>query len=60
MDKLMIVKSVMARHSLTMADLSRIYHIPYRTLQDWFSGRRRPPEYILVLLGDALMWRYGE
>lgn len=59
-DQLDIVKSVMSRNHLTMADVSRFYGIPYRTLQDWFSGRRHPPGYVLVLLGDALMWRYGE
>lgn len=58
MDNLELVRQIMARHSLTMADLSRVYGIPYRTLQDWFAGRRRPPEYVLILLGDSLCYRY--
>ena len=26
------------------------YGIPYRTVQDWYSGKRRMPEYLLKLM----------
>lgn len=33
---------------------SRLYKIPVRTLENWESGARKPPEYILYLLERAV------
>ena len=30
--------------------LSQYYGIPYRTLQDWYMGKRKMPEYLLRLM----------
>ena len=30
--------------------LSEYYGIPYRTVQDWYMGKRRMPEYLLRLM----------
>ena len=30
--------------------LSEYYEIPYRTVQDWYMGKRRMPEYLLRLM----------
>ena len=30
--------------------LSDYYGIPYRTVQDWYMGKRRMPEYLLRLM----------
>lgn len=30
--------------------LSEYYGIPYRTLQDWYLGKRTMPEYLLRLM----------
>ena len=35
---------------LTQKAFSDRFHIPIRTLQDWESGRRNPPPYVLELL----------
>lgn len=35
---------------LSRAAFSREYHIPIRTIEDWESERRNPPEYVLELL----------
>lgn len=31
---------------LSMAEMSRIMEIPYRTIQDWESGKRKCPPYV--------------
>ncbi len=30
--------------------LSEYFGIPYRTIQDWYMGKRRMPEYLLRLM----------
>lgn len=35
---------------LSRAAFSREYHIPIRTIEDWESERRTPPQYVLELL----------
>ena len=49
-----ILRAVMKRRSLTVSAVSRLYHIPYRSLQDWLSGKRRPPAYAIRLLSACL------
>lgn len=34
----------------SLAGFSRVFGIPYRTAQNWYSGERKPPEYLLKLL----------
>ena len=38
-----------------LKEFSDKYEIPYRTLQDWTSGRRNPPDYVLKLLERAII-----
>lgn len=40
------------RHRLgdTQAEFALRYHIPFRSIQNWETGTRKPPEYILRLL----------
>ncbi len=35
---------------LSWKKLSDYYGIPYRTVQDWYMGKRRMPEYLLRLM----------
>lgn len=44
-------------HNLTIKQVSDIYEIPYRTLQNWEYGVTNPPKYLLKLMDNA--W-YGE
>jgi DNA-binding transcriptional regulator YiaG len=37
-----------------MAEISRRYKIPYRTLQHWKDGSRKPPEYVAEMLSKIL------
>ena len=36
--------------SMNWKQLSEYYGIPYRTLQDWYLGKRTMPEYLLRLM----------
>lgn len=45
-----LVRLIMAHYGLRLCDLCRISGIPYRTLQDWLGGHRKPPIYVLRLL----------
>ena len=35
---------------LSWKKLSEYYGIPYRTVQDWYMGKRSMPEYLLRLM----------
>lgn len=38
------------RTGLNWKDFSEYFHIPYRTVQDWYMGKRSMPEYLLRLM----------
>lgn len=38
-----------------LSHFCRVFNIPLRTAQDWKSGKRIPPPYILELLGFAII-----
>lgn len=50
----MDIKDILADYGLTMTELSRLYGIPYRTIQDWNSGKRKAPDYVLTMLNRCL------
>lgn len=38
----------------TQSEFSARYNIPFRTVQNWETGLRKPPEYIMSLLEDRI------
>ena len=46
-DKLIELKE---KSGLGLKELSDYFGIPYRTLQDWYYGNRKMPEYLLRLM----------
>ena len=50
----MTLTDLLTKYAVTMAELSRRYGIPVRTLEDWKAGRRKAPEYVLNLLARCL------
>lgn len=50
----MTLTDLLTTYAVTMAELSRRYGIPYRTLQDWASGKHTAPAYVLTLLARCL------
>lgn len=50
----MTITEIREMSGLSRAAFSRQYKIPVRTLEDWESGKRTPPEYVLELLARAV------
>ena len=47
------LKSFRARLGLNRAELGRLLPVPYRTLEDWEAGRRRPSTLLARALNDV-------
>lgn len=46
----MSIRSIRQAANLTQKQLSDMLGIPLRTIEDWDSGRRKPPEYVTALI----------
>jgi len=51
------VRSLRARLGLSQEAMSRAYHIPRRTIQNWEGGVNEPPEYVLQMLEEIAALR---
>lgn len=45
------IKELVLLSDLSMRAFALKYMIPYRTMQDWCSGVRTPPDYVAILIG---------
>ena len=46
----MTIREMRTRLGETQSEFATRYHIPFRTIQNWETGLRKPPEYIVSLL----------
>ncbi len=46
----MDIRAMRKRLGNTQSEFAKRYNIPFRTIQNWETGRRTPPEYIVDLL----------
>lgn len=46
----MTIREMRARMGITQSEFAERYQIPFRTIQNWETGMRKPPEYILNML----------
>lgn len=46
----MPIKEVRLSAGLTRKQMSDLLGVPLRTLEDWESGKRKPPEYVVSLI----------
>lgn len=44
------IRELCEAYGISQTELSRKYDIPLRTVQDWHSGRRTPPSYVVNML----------
>lgn len=51
----MTIKEMRKHLNVSRAEFSRRYNIPIRTLEDWESEKRTPPEYVISLLERAVI-----
>lgn len=49
------IKGIRSKLKMTQKELSEAcFDIPVRTIQDWESGRRTPPLYLIMLIMSRL------
>lgn len=48
------IKEVCGQYQISQSALARRFGIPLRTVQDWHSDRRKPPEYVVRMLVELL------
>lgn len=51
------IKEICERYELTQTALARRFEIPLRTVQDWYAGRRTPPDYVVKMMEERLQPR---
>lgn len=49
-EKTFTIKNIRSLTKMNRAEFARFYEIPIRTLEDWESGRSKPPKYVEKLL----------
>ena len=50
----MTIRDMRARLGVTQSEFAARYNIPFRTVQNWETGLRKPPEYIINLLENQI------
>ena len=50
----MNIKEAREQSGLSRAEMSRLFEIPLRTLEDWEAGKRTPPPYVEKLIIEKL------
>jgi DNA-binding transcriptional regulator YiaG len=50
----MTIKEICEKYGFTQTALAQRFNIPLRTVQDWHSGRRTPPEYVVNMMVELL------
>ena len=50
----MSIKEAREQAGLSRAEMSRLFEIPVRTLEDWDAGKSNPPPYVKKLIIEKL------
>lgn len=50
----MTIKEAREQSGLSRAEMSRLFEIPLRTLEDWETEKRTPPPYVKKLVIEKL------
>lgn len=48
------IKQLCEEYGVGQSELSRLYDIPLRTVQQWHAGHRTPPPYVVRMLDELL------
>lgn len=46
----MTIKEIRSKANMTQKEFAEYFNIPYRTIQNWETGHRNPPEYVVELI----------
>ncbi len=50
----MTIKDICRKYSVGQTALAMRFGIPIRTVQDWYAGRRTPPDYVVDMIIELL------
>ena len=50
----MTIKEICERYGFNQTELGKRFDIPLRTIQDWYAGRRTPPDYVVRMMVELL------
>ena len=48
------IREICERYELTQAGLAKRFGIPIRTVEQWCTGKRQPPEYVVAMIRTIL------
>ena len=48
------IKDICIEYNITQTELSNRFGIPWRTVQDWYAGRRTPPDYVVNMIIEII------
>ena len=51
----MNIREMRTRLGDTQSQFAQRYQIPFRTIQNWEAGTRKPPEYMIKLLNPDII-----
>lgn len=54
------IRELCQEYELTQRALSILFGIPLRTVEDWYAGRRKPPEYVVRMIRTILEYEQKE
>ena len=54
----MTISEVLKKTGLSMAEFSRMFEIPVRTVQDWKYENRKPPEWAVKMIVKLLKFEF--
>ena len=48
------IREICEEYNLSQTELSKRFLIPLRTVQNWHSGARKPPPYVVAMIEKIL------
>lgn len=48
------IKIICDTYNISQTGLAKRFNIPLRTVQDWYAGRRTPPDYVVGMMTSLL------
>lgn len=54
MEKQVTIKDICCEFELGQTALARRFGIPIRTVQQWYTGERKPPSYVIAMIKQLL------
>ena len=51
----MTIRELCEKYNISQTQLSRRFGMPLRTVQHWYLGERKPPEYLPRMIEELLI-----